>query len=46
MLKDLNQLKNESNHFSILNQNVLPVVFFLLKKLIQPKKSNKNGKMN
>ena len=24
---------------------MLPVVFFLLKKLIQPKKSNKNGKM-
>ena len=46
MLKDLNQVKRESNYLSILNQNLLPVVYFLLKKLIQPRKFNKNGEMN
>lgn len=39
-------LKNESNYLIILNQKLLPVVFSLLKKHIQPRKSNKNGKMN
>ena len=38
MLKDLNQLKDKSNHFNILNQNLLPVVFFLLRKLVQSRK--------
>ena len=30
---------------NILNQNLLPEVFFLLKQLIQLKQSNKNGKV-
>ena len=52
MLKDLNQLKNKSNYLNILNQNLLPVVFFLLKKPIQPKeieqkwKDELNGQKN
>ena len=45
-VKGLKSTKNESNYLSILNQNLLPVVLFLLKKLIHPRKSNKNGKMN
>ena len=45
MLKDLNQLKSKSSYLNVLNQNLLPVVFFLLKKLIQQTKLNETGKM-